>query len=971
MSHAKDGVVPVAWRGSGPVRYGGDDVFWHWTRAYSPAEAFYFAGTLNKIPRSVERTQAAAAGWPGHFVRTIPARLPPVPSGAAVSPWFAWLSERCVMDIASDEGRFTYEGKIMHITLKPHVVFYVLLSWREPGEWKHELLRVRMRGTPARPFDGSREGASWPGPDELQAPGVHRDDLWELAPNGREPTSINLWTRPLSDIVVAVGPAPHLYLEATFVKGDQVWVVDDGGSVLCKEPRRLKKHEGYAGDARGRYSRMWVNKDAVTPVLRTSLGYQPGALWKRRNAFVLYSRWNAFKTVESWYEGDPLFNYDFEDAEDVLQFHSFLLISPLGDAWLAAPSAAEVRERCTRAERLVYDHLGNMPHVRGGVPPPPDFEDDDGGAADDAEEDAAADEQERTNLSGFPHQCCIVWGKMDGVLGKVPPAAVSVVHIDAAGEARAVANVNDISFPEPTDAFHAVAQSSLLNTAQLSSLYSTTGTRCHLTLCFEAVLSPGTREIDPERALFVPATHALAGDKKSPYDVAPDGSVAIKVPFHRFVFDAFYTQFVRGALDKLAAQLGTLVLIEYPVYHPYMLIGRTAGPLKRPQTVLDSVYRAADGALTLVDFKTLMEARNPNYRLLNLKNLRQVVTNATLFQLMTKLRVSRVALAYITRSETVTLVSVSLASAAAVVEHAALKPLKDATHALFNTATHYGVGQRITIGAIDDLGVSSGAFAGEPLPPWLALPEAKPPPRAAAARARSAARRSAAPDSPSPPPPPPRRSARTQGESPTVGAPLENLYVDPEAAAAAVVGAPAAPASVVAEAIGRPTRATRAAINETLGVACQKMFDALEVQQKARLRGRADALFQFLAHGPLFPSERVEGGTVDTVRDDKLNAPQRYEAVVSDADLRPEVVQVLIRTAQRLLNARVVHAFARTRAQRAAAEVAEGVTTRAFLENVLHHSRRDLWSEDAVDWAAERAPEVVRSLEEQFGEFLE
>jgi hypothetical protein len=61
--------------------------------------------------------------------------------------------------------------------------------------------------------------------------------------------------------------------------------------------------------------------------------------------------------------------------------------------------------------------------------------------------------------------------------------------------------VNEIAFPEPLDAFHAVAQSSLLNTAQLSSLYSTTGTRCHLTLCFEAILKEDTRDIDPDGPL--------------------------------------------------------------------------------------------------------------------------------------------------------------------------------------------------------------------------------------------------------------------------------------------------------------------------------------------------------------------------------------------------------------------------------------------------------------------------------------
>ena len=944
--------MPVVWRGSGPTRFGGGDRFWHERREYSAAEAQYFAKALNKEPRGLERTQVAAAGWPRHFQRTLPARLPAPPSGEA-SPWFQWLTERCTLTIESDEGKFAYDGKIMHITLKPTVLFYVLLSWKEPDEWKHELLRVRVRGTPQRPFDGSKEGASWPGPDEMQAPGVHRDDLWELAPNGREATSVNLWARPLSDIVVAVGPAPHVYLEATFLKGNQVWVVDDDGSVLCKEPRRLKKHEGYAGDARGRYSRMWVNRDAVTPVLRTSLGYQPGAHWKRRNAFVLHSRWTAFKVVESWYQGDPLFNYDFDDAEDLLKFHSFLLIRPLNEGWLAKPSAAEFKDRCVRVEQMVFDHLGNLPHVRGGAPPPPDLEAEDG--EDDAQEDAVADEHERANLSGFPHQCCIVWGKMDGVVGKIPPAAVSVVHVDATGATATIANVNDIAFPEPNDALHAVAQSSLLNTAQLSSLYSTTGTRCHLALCFEAILKEDSRDIDPDGPLFVPATHATAGERRSPYEVAPDGTVAIKASFHSFVFEAFYTLFVRGALAKLAEQLGDLALIEYPVFHPHLLIGRTAGPLKRPQTVLDSVYRAADGALTLVDFKTLMEARSPNYRLLNLKNLRQVVTNATLFQLMTKMRVTRVALAYITRSKTVTLVSVDLASAATVIANAALKPLKEVTHTLFNTATRYGIRKLITIDALEELGVTTGPDVGEALPPWVVLPEAAPPRAPRAGRARSTSR------------PPQRTPARRASASPppAVGAPLADMYVAPDAAAAAVV----APATAKPAVTNKETGQMRAAINERIGEKCEKLFDDLKPAAKAKLRGRADELFQFLARSPtLFSIERVADGTVDTMK--ALNQPTRYAREYADERLRPEVVQALIRTGQRALNVLVVHEFARTRGQRAQAQVADGVTTQQFLERVLHHSHRDLWTTQAVEWAGEQVDGVLAKIGEELKSFL-
>ena len=437
--------------------------------------------------------------------------------------------------------------------------------------------------------------------------------------------------------------------------------------------------------------------------------------------------------------------------------------------------------------------------------------------------------------------------------------------------------------------------------------------------------------------------------------------MAIKASFQRFVFEPFFTHFVRGALSKLAAQLGDLVLVEFPVFHPNLLIGRTAGPLKRPQTVLDSVYRAADGSLTLVDFKTLMEARSPNYRLLNLKNLRQVVTNATLFQLMTKMRVKRVALAYITRSQTVTLVSVDLASAAAVVENAALKPLKEATHTLFNTSTRYGIRKLIKIDALEELGVTTGPDVGEVLPPWVVLPEAAPPraPRAGRARSKSA---------------PPRRalSARRVNASPppaVVGAPLAEMYVAPDAAAAAVV-APA-PVTAFPKQTSSETAEMRAAINERIGKKCETLFDSLTPATKAKLRGKADELFQHLARSrTLFPSERVADGTVDTMKREALNQPTRYPREYADDRLRPEVVQALIRTGQRALNALVVHEFARTRGQRAQAEVADGVTTKEFLEKVLHHSRRDLWTTQAIEWAEERVDDVLAEVEKELKAFL-
>ena len=79
---------------------------------------------------------------------------------------------------------------------------------------------------------------------------------------------------------------------------------------------------------------------------------------------------------------------------------------------------------------------------------------------------------------------------------------------------------------------------------------------------------------------------------------------------------------------------------------------------------------------------------------------------------------------------------------------------------------------------------------------------------------------------------------------------------------------------------------------------------------------------------------------------------------------------MLIRTSQRALNAAVVHQFARTRSERANAEVAEGVTNREFLEAVLHRSRRDLWTEDAVEWAEGRVDGVIALVRGELERFM-
>jgi hypothetical protein len=877
---------------------------------------------------------------------------------------------------------FSYDGKVMHIELKRgQVVFFVVISYRKnPGAdlWSHELLRLRVKGSSRRPFDGTL-GAAWPGPDELQGPNQPSDVLYALSEDGREQHAPDLWATQLDQLVVGVGPAPHIYLEVTHMSGARVWAVDDGGVVLVKDRRRPALHDGYRGDEQGRYTRAWLNRDKVVAVKRSSIGYVPGALWRRRNKYVLHAFWKRFRKVEDWFKGEKLFDYDLSDPHDLLKLHSFLLVSPLSDPWISTPALSEFRDRCMRAERLAYDHF-RLPHARGAAPRARLEEDDESSDSDrDADADEATEtEHERASLSAFPAPCTLVWGKLDGVRGKVPAAALSVTHVDDAGASTsfAPADVARIEFRPPNDGFAQVAQSSLFNTAQLSSMYSTTGSRCHLVMCFQALLRDGdaNHELDTSRVLYTHALHAAdeRDDPKSPYE-SRDGRVYLRPAFHAFVFEAFYTAFVRGALDKLANRLGQLVLVEYPVYHPHLLVARGGDvPLRRPQTVLDSIYRATDGTLTLVDLKTLMEARPPHGRLLNLKNMRQVTTNALFFSLMTKLRIARVALAYVSRSQTVTFVTVDVSQCAAVTSAAAWAPLKGAAgslRTLMNTADAYAINARLQVAAMVEAGASGdNLVAGQPLPSWLELPVAPPPSPAPTAApqqtpaprraARRGTRRSPA-SSRSPPGSPP----------PAVGAPLADLFVAPDAAAAAVV-APA-PAVAVPKHTGSETAAMRASINERIGEECEELFDNLKSTVKAKLRGRADELFQHLARSrALFPRERVADGTVDTMKHEALNQPARYPREFADDLLRPEVVQALIRTAQRALNVLVVHEFARTRGQRAQAEVADGVTTQAFLEKVLHHSRRDLWTTQAVEWAEERVDDVLAGVKKEFEAFL-
>ena len=916
-------VLQRTWHDVGPRRFGGE-AFWNTTKAYSAAEARAFEAL--PAPRNLNSTQAAQAGWPRVFERKLPRRLPPAAVGDA---WFEWLSERCHLII---DGRL-YDGKIMHIIVKPRPTFFVLVSHRDgaTGPWTHELWRVPVKGTRQRPFDGTR-GAAWPGPDEMQAPGHPSSDLEALFPDGSERYVADAWTRPIGELVVAVGPAPHLYFSVTATEGLKVWVEDDGGSVLVKDSDRPKLYEGYQGDETGRYSRIWLNKDRVKAVTKSSVGWTGGDLWRRRNAAVLHSHWGSFKKVESWYAGELLFNYNFGDDADVLKFNAFLLVAPSTDSWVTAPSLADFRDRCLRADQRAFSRF-ELPHMSGGVPAEAeeeDEEDEEGGTEDVAETD-------RLSLAAYPPPYVLNWGKLTGVKGKVPTPYI--VH-----DGEPVTDVFKIDYAVPSDPFYQVANSGLLISAQLSSLYSSVGTRAHLVLSYKPLIAdPAIRVLDDSEALYVQLRHVRATDKSSPYEVDDASRIILKPVFYAWVFEAFYVQFVQHVFAALA---GTPRLVEYPVYHPNLLVGRS-GVLRAPQTFLDAIYQLPDGSLTLVDYKTLMQARPPNYRLRDQKNLRQIVTNAAFFQAMTRIRLQRASLVYITRMGTLTVVTVELDACGAVTKSALLQPLAKATHRISYTSEKYGVNKQIKVLALDELGAFTGTDTGAAIPASLRPPV---PPQALqvpAAQVPQAA----------PVQPPARRRSRRLNLSDEDEAIFGAMYVaGPAAAAAAVVEDAQSPP------VQQTTLDVRRDINERIAEAADGVFDGLSGASKSRLRGRAQAFFDHLAASSrLFPPLETADGTVAP------SPPSR----LSPADPRPLLVQALIRTAQRALNQAVARQFVRTRSERARAEVAEGLSVQDFAQSVAHHARRDLWSEEAVEWAEAHLENVLTTLKAEVTWFIE
>lgn len=242
-----------------------------------------------------------------------------------------------------------------------------------------------------------------------------------------------------------------------------------------------------------------------------------------------------------------------------------------------------------------------------------------------------------------------------------------------------------------------ITRSSLMNVAQLSSLYSFVGTRCHLRLAMGAfsngrhysanrVLLDG---YDQNTQLYAPAEttgdHLPFTTERSPpagraprryvsrgafeFAYAHDDGVAYDQ--YTDMLDRRFDDVVMGAIAKFV-QGQNLDLTqnadgsrnhnwtchrlsyELPVFNPFAMFRRGAKDprFKFVQTQADFVCRVKDGNedyVVLGEFKMLMEANKPVQRVVNRRNIRQVFVNAYMFEAMTGVRVHYGLVLYATR----------------------------------------------------------------------------------------------------------------------------------------------------------------------------------------------------------------------------------------------------------------------------------------------------------------------------------
>ena len=627
----------------------------------------------------------------------------------------------------------------------------------------------------------------------------------------------------------------------------------------------------------------------------------------------------------------------------------------------------------------------------------------------------------------------------------------------AAGPLAATELFSDWS--PPNDTLYDITRSSLLNNAQLSTLYSSIGVRGHLELAIRAFSSGAAAPAgvaldlyDPRSQFYASAETAAQAD--TPFAREPGGGYSMTASTHLFAvardealgYERFTTLLrrhlletsgadnvlVRAVNEAMAAPLPGLrchvLAAELPVFNPFCVFAKSKGDARGvlQQTQADMLCQLSDdggpdagrkGALVLLDFKLLMENSNPRHRVENLKNIRQVCTNAYLLEATCNVSITWGALLYATRRRSpqtlycllFPLHSTSDQSAAArkgfdaftdrVFDLALTNPKGEALPVLYADADHravFGKGVPAVAKQIEGLCLWESVSASTRMlePPGadtfhdglaadtlartqlrrLKVKEAfkgallvfagvSKSPGAADAPAAAAAPAAPAPQAPSsddddePVPPPQRRRSRRLRADDQAVVGVGGLYDAGEAAAAAAVDEDAYNPPVNDE-----THAERRDLSERLAEAADQLFDALPAGDKLKLRGRAQELFAHLAESlVLFPAAQTVDGAV----------PVTPPARLVPADGRPLAAQALIRTAQRALNHAVMRRFVRTRGQRARAEVAPDVTLAEFMGAAPHHARRDLWSSEAVQFADGAVTSVLKDMKDEMERFLE
>ena len=316
--------------------------------------------------------------------------------------------------------------------------------------------------------------------------------------------------------------------------------------------------------------------------------------------------------------------------------------------------------------------------------PPEDEEEDEDAIVDD--EDVAGEDQ--VSFVGYPQGLYVTWSKMRlAAPGKWKNVFDKIAKITKMTQSQAGTLTVDSKKLEDhaefftgwkpyKDSFYDIMRSSLMNVAQLATMYSFVGTRCHLRLAMGAFCD-GTEftddrvrlnRYDEDTQLYAPAealektlpftTQAVAGAQEMHFVSRPAFTFAFArgdgmsyeqytqmfdEPFERVVEELFqeYTSLDGWSCHRLCYEL--------PVFNPHAMFN--AAPAKDPrykfvQTQADFVCtltRNDNGAVTMFvvlgEFKNLMEARNPQARVANRRNVRQVMTNAALFEAMTGIHV--------------------------------------------------------------------------------------------------------------------------------------------------------------------------------------------------------------------------------------------------------------------------------------------------------------------------------------------